>query len=60
VTIDEAIEIFQADIDCRDFVDSKSLREAEKLGTEALKRVKHIRETYQKTSYVLLPGETEK
>ena len=39
--------------------DPERRREAVKLGIEALKRVKHVRETYQKSSYVLLPGETK-
>lgn len=59
MTLDEAIDLLER---CRGNlpqVGYEWVREAHQLGIEALERVKHVRETYQKTSYVLLPGETE-
>jgi hypothetical protein len=58
LTPDEAIKIFQADIDGSDFVDSKRLRQAEQLGIEALEVVKEFR-TGQYKGYGFWPRETE-
>lgn len=59
MTLEKAIEtLIEWDILSANEVDL-DLRNAVKLGIEALKRVKYIRDTYQKSSYVLLPGETE-
>lgn len=59
MTIDEAIMILTMWSKDGEVEDSDKLHEAENLALEALKRVKWQREKYQKTSYRLLPGETE-
>jgi len=59
MTIDEAIRIIQENAAWLDIESSKGYFQALQLGIEALKRVKWQRENYQKTSYRLLPGETE-
>jgi len=59
MTIDKAIQILSDEPETLDWENEPQAIEALKLGIEALKRVKYVRETYQKSSYVLLPGETE-
>ena len=59
MTIDEAIKLIQADIDDEDVEWSSPLGEAYKLGFEALKIIRHIREIDIPCSIGTLPGETK-
>ena len=59
MTIDEAIKIlthYDTDLDAWNDEDNDA---AVKLGTEALKRIRHDREAMQAKHVLLLPGETE-
>ena len=58
MTIDEAIENIMEVLKLDCYVKYPEWQDALRLGIEALQRVKHVREKYQKSSYVLLPGET--
>jgi len=60
MTLDKAIEILQDILTEATYYPLYDREDAYKLGIEALKQLKHHRETYQKSSYVFLAGETEK
>jgi len=60
MTIDEAIEILEGEVTYRDCFDNTDRYHALKLGIEALKRVKLVRESPLGSWEYLLPGETEK
>jgi len=57
--LDKAIELLTLIIRLPNFPFQADYNDAMQLGVKALERVKHVRDTYQKSSYVLLPGETE-
>ncbi|MBA7582161.1 hypothetical protein ES708_24081 [subsurface metagenome] len=59
MTINEAIDLIQRDIDHPGDVPAEVLNKAKKLGIEALKEVKRARSGYFITSASWLPGETE-
>jgi hypothetical protein len=59
MTIDEAIKRLQEDIDSTGNDEIDTLTEAEKLGIEALKRVKDSRRPDPLYPETPLPGETE-
>ena len=59
MTISEAIRLLQKDIDDPGSVDIMDVAEAEKLGIEALKRIKACREPEGGSPLPLLKGETE-
>ncbi|GAJ12492.1 unnamed protein product [marine sediment metagenome] len=59
MTIDKAIEILEALSKGIYEGDRADAQAAEKLGTEALKRIRHDREAMQAKHVLLLPGETE-
>jgi len=59
MTLIEAMQISRQILDGKELPSVADRNAAIALGFEAMKRVKHIRETYQKASYVMLPGETQ-
>lgn len=59
MNIDEAIELQRLLCESSILDPLPRYKDAIKLGIEALKREKYVRETYQKPSYALLPGETK-
>ena len=59
MTLDEAINRLYEDINSRSKQYSLSLAEADKLGIEALKRLKEYREWHRSTADGPLPGETK-
>jgi len=59
MTIDEAIEILQRDIDEHYCLEGKSVDEAHRLGIEALKTIKEMRHYPFPDGIIKLPSETE-
>ena len=60
ITIDEAIELLSAYIYEDKSIPVQDFDDATKLGIEALKKVKGVREGKEWVGINLLPGETEK
>lgn len=59
ITIEKAIEITQQYCNTLELSRSGLLFDALKLGIEALKRIKDIRQEYSGTREAMLPGETK-
>lgn len=59
MTLEEAIRLLEQDANDIDYDYDTRLPDAERLGIEAIKRVKLEREYYHPSLTMLLPGETK-
>ncbi len=59
MTVDEAIQLLTKDVEEGYYEAESPVEEAAKLGIEALKELKIIRESYPSKHFLKLPGETE-
>lgn len=59
MTMDKAIEILQAKIDCHEEANPRDVYNATKLGIEALRFYRELKHTRNLKVALLLPGETE-